>query len=171
VSRSSSGIVFCAAVQHAGKLRITPAGLLHSGWVGGDACSSQTSQSTSSKGIHPRRVVTLQLRRTLTRRPPRNTPGAWPAHAQLRRAQRHPLAATGSPRMWLMPTSPRGSTSWCPLGVAADRAIRTAPGAPVWTARAHGPSVIASRNHHSRCAFDRSLTSPNTLGRQTPMYG
>jgi hypothetical protein len=51
--------------------------------------------------------------------------------------------------------------------VAADRAIGTATRALVHC----GPSVIASKRHHSRRASDHLPTSPSTLGRRTVVYG
>jgi hypothetical protein len=96
-----------------GKLRETPParGLLSSR---GQARNIQTPQSTSSKGVHPRRVAMPWLHRPPTRRSPRGaarcvagsgqtttrvascTHGNWPAAAPM---------STGPPRTWLVPTT------------------------------------------------------------------
>jgi hypothetical protein len=66
----------------------------------GQTHNSQTPQSTSGKGFHPRRVTTPQLHHALKRRLPHSappSPGARLARAQIRSTQHHLVVAIGPP--------------------------------------------------------------------------
>jgi hypothetical protein len=147
---------------------------------GGHARSSQTPQSTSSKGAHPKRFATP---------PAASRPNLAPA------AQRPPVRGRLSPNydacnvIHSRQLACRGANvdraaanaaeahqlegehEEAPPGVVANRAIRTATRDPVRTAWAHRPSVVASRKRHSHCASGHPPISPNTLDEPRCMVG